>query len=45
VVDFLHTDPDGISWAFVSLPSSWVAVNTHVVTHIEPGEHHVEEAD
>jgi hypothetical protein len=45
VVDFLHTDPDGTGWAFVTLASDWVAVNTKVVTHIEPGDNHVEEAD
>jgi len=44
-VDFLHTDPDGTGWAFVTLSPSWVAVNTKVVTHIEPGERHVHEAD
>jgi hypothetical protein len=28
VVDFLHTADDGTSWAFVTLSSGWVAVNT-----------------
>ena len=36
-IDFLHTDPDGTVWAFCSVADSWVAVNTTVLTHIEPG--------
>lgn len=32
-VDFLHTDPDGTSWAFYTLPDgSWGAVNLKYVT-------------
>ncbi|HEV8328446.1 MAG TPA: hypothetical protein VGQ08_13275 [Nitrospiraceae bacterium] len=32
VVDFLHTDPDGTSWAFVTYEGTWCAVNTRFVT-------------
>ena len=27
VVDFLHIDPDGATWAFVTIGESWAAVN------------------
>jgi hypothetical protein len=27
IVDFLHTDPDGSVWAFVTLGEGWAAVN------------------
>lgn len=27
VVDFLHRDPDGQDWAFVTIGGSWAAVN------------------
>lgn len=36
-VDFLHTDPDGTMWAFVTLPAGWAAVNTTYVTKTEGG--------
>jgi hypothetical protein len=32
VVDFLHADPDGTVWAFVTLPDGWTAVNAKHVT-------------
>jgi hypothetical protein len=44
-VDFLHTDPDGTGWAFCSVADSWVAVNIKYLTHVEPGEKHVEAAN
>jgi len=27
VVDFIHVDPDGLTWGFVTIGSSWSAVN------------------
>jgi hypothetical protein len=45
VVDFVHIVEDGSRWAFVTRSTGWAAVNTKVVTHIEPGDNHVEEAD
>lgn len=33
-VDFLHDDPDGTTWAFVTLADrSWSAVNLRSITH------------
>jgi hypothetical protein len=32
VVDSLHVDDAGVSWAFVSLGESWAAVNLKFVT-------------
>jgi len=37
MVDFIHIDPHGTVWAFVSLLDDWVAVNTKYVTHVEKG--------
>jgi hypothetical protein len=31
MVDFLHTDPDGAVWAFVTLGDTWAVVNTKYV--------------
>ena len=36
-VDFLHADPDGTVWAFVTLVDGWAAVNTKHVTKTEEG--------
>ena len=34
LVDFLHTDPDGLTWAFVTLlDGGWAAVNARAITH------------
>lgn len=30
-VDFVHTDLDGIAWAFVTIEGSWIAVNMKFV--------------
>ncbi len=38
MVDFLHTDPDGTCWAFVTLSNGWAAVNTKYVTKTEGGQ-------
>lgn len=43
-VDFLHTDPGGTRWAFVTLSTGWVAVNTKFITHLEEGAQHGDEA-
>lgn len=31
-IDFVHTDPDGSTWCFVTLPDGWAAVNAKYVT-------------
>ena len=37
-IDFVHTDPDGSTWAFVTLPDGWAAVNAGQVTKIKEGD-------
>jgi hypothetical protein len=32
VVDFLHTDTNGLTWAFVTLGKGWAAVNLKFAT-------------
>jgi hypothetical protein len=35
VVDFIHADPDGKRWAFISLPGgSWAAVDVKFLTKV-----------
>jgi hypothetical protein len=36
-VDFLHADPDGTTWAFVTLSTGWTAVNTKYVVTLNEG--------
>ena len=31
-VDFLHTDPDGKEWAFVSYGKTWAAIDRRLLT-------------
>lgn len=31
IVNFIHTDPDGATWAFVTQGSTWCAVNVKIV--------------
>jgi hypothetical protein len=33
-IDFVHTDPDGSTWCFVTLPDGWAAVNMNYVTWV-----------
>ena len=38
LVEFLHTDPDGITWAFGTCSTGWVAVNTkYILKHEDAG--------
>ena len=37
VVNFLHIDTDGTTWAFVTLVDEWAAVNAKHVTKSEEG--------
>ena len=34
-VEFLHTDEDGVTWAYVSWPGCQAAVNASAVTKVE----------
>ena len=35
-VDFLHVDPDGKQWAFVSWGKTWAAVDRRLLTEVTP---------
>ena len=35
MVDFLHTDTDGLTWVFVTWPDGWSAVNMKQIRKVE----------
>ena len=36
IIDFLHTDPDGKQWVFVSWGKTWAAVDRKLVKVVTP---------
>ena len=37
LVEFLHSDADGTTWAFSTLKTGWCAVNTRFITEVDHG--------